>query len=437
MIVKKEENTNWGNNTKTYPKIYEPKNYKEIENILNNNKNFIVQGNRRSFGDGGLNKNEVLSMKNFNKIVNFDTKKGVIEAESGLLLKDLLPVIVEKGWFLAVTPGTKYVSMGGMAANNVIGKNTFNNQIKYHIKKFKLMKPNKKIIICSKNTNKNIFDLTVGGFGLTGVILSVTFKLKKIYSKNIEQKLVEFNNFKEFYKISKNSKKYEYSVCWIDNFNNKKIQGLYHLGNHSKQKVYRKPENTIFKKMGLLALLIFRIINSNYFFPKLLNFIFRNYKKNFYRTICHYNEFFYPQDNVPYWNKVYGSRGFVQIQFLIPKKKFELILDKIAVFLNKNKIFSIFIVLKKFNERGKYLNFSGEGYSISFDFGINNKQKILKSFLNSLFNEHKLKVNFTKDLITSKNNAKNYNGFKMFKKNLLKINPGRKINSLLSKRLEI
>ena len=69
MIIKKHENTNWGNNTKTYPKIYEPTNYQEIEKVINNNKNFIVQGNRRSFGDGGLNKNQALSMKNFNKII--------------------------------------------------------------------------------------------------------------------------------------------------------------------------------------------------------------------------------------------------------------------------------------------------------------------------------------------------------------------------------
>jgi len=148
MIIKKKENTNWGNNIKTYPKIYEPRNYYEIEKVINNNKSFVVQGNQRSFGDGGLNKNQVLSMKNFNKIISFNSKSGIIEAESGLLLKDLLPTITKKGWFLAVTPGTKYVSLGGMAANNVIGKNTNNNQIKYHIKKIRLMKANKKIIIC-------------------------------------------------------------------------------------------------------------------------------------------------------------------------------------------------------------------------------------------------------------------------------------------------
>ena len=100
---------------------------------------------------------------------------------------------------------------------------------------------------------------------------------------------------------------------------------------------------------------------------------------------------------------------------------------------NTNK----FDFIKKFNEKGKYLNFSGKGYSISFDFGIDKKQYILKSFLNTMFEKYKLKVNFTKDLITNKNNVNNYKDFKMFKKSLLKINSNRKISSLLSKRLEI
>jgi len=437
MISRKQENTNWGNNVKTYPKIYSPKDHKEIKKIINNKNSFIVQGNRRSYGDAAINKNQVISTKNFNRIISFNKKKGIIEAESGLLLKNLLLVIVPNGWFIPVTPGTKYVSLGGMAANNIIGKNNLKNQIKYHIKKIRLITPNKRNIICSSNKNKKIFDLTIGGFGLTGIILTVTLKLKKIYSENIDQKIIEFKNFKEFYKISKINKKYEYSVCWIDNFKKNKILGLFYFGNHSKTKKYIKSESFIIQQIGLLILIILRIINSNYYFPKIMNFIFRNYKKYFYNRICHYNEFFYPQDNVPYWNKIYGKSGFIQVQFLIPENKFEKILGEISNFIHQNKIFSSFIVLKKVNEKSKYLNFSGSGYSISFDFVINEKFNMLKLFLNKLFQKYKLKVNFTKDLIAKKNSAYNYKEFKNFKKHLLKINKNRKISSLFSKRLEI
>lgn len=437
MIFRKQKNTNWGRNVITYPKIYKPNNFKEIVKIINKKNNFVFQGNQRSFGDVALNKSKVVSTNNLKRIIFFDKKKGVIEVESGLLLKDLLSVIVPKGWFIPVTPGTKYVSLGGMAANNIIGKNTFNNQIKYHIKKIKLVTPNKKNITCSTKVNKKIFDLTIGGFGLTGLILTVTLKLKKIYSKNIDQKIIEFNSFDEFHKISNINQNYEYSVCWIDNFNKNKIVGLYYLGNGSKNKKYISSENLITKKIGLVTLLILRIINSNYYLPKAMNFIFRNYKKYFYNKLCHYNEFFYPQDNIPYWNKIYGNKGFVQVQFLIPSNKLEIVLGEISDFFTTNKIFSSFIILKKFKEKGKYLNFSGSGYSISFDFVITNKYNILKSFLNKLFKKYKLKVNFTKDLITEKNNAYNYKEFKKFKKDLLKINKYKKINSLFSRRLKI
>ena len=153
MILKEKENTNWGKSIKTFPTVYIPNDYKEIKKIINNNKNFIVQGNLRSYGDNGLNNNIVISTQKLKKIIKFDEKKGVVEAESGVLLNDLLKVITLKGWFIPVSPGTKYVSLGGMIANNIHGKNTYKNQIKYYVKKIKLITSNKEII-CSKKIKK-------------------------------------------------------------------------------------------------------------------------------------------------------------------------------------------------------------------------------------------------------------------------------------------
>ena len=99
-----------------------------------------------------------------------------------------MELIIPHGWFIPTTPGTKYVTIGGMIANNIHGKNTKKNCIKHYIKKIKLLKINKKIITCSSIKNKKIFDLTVGGFGLTGLIISAEIKLKKISSEIINQK---------------------------------------------------------------------------------------------------------------------------------------------------------------------------------------------------------------------------------------------------------
>ena len=437
MIIRKQESTNYTNNTKTFPRIYFPNNYSDVKKIISTKKNFLFQGNGSSYGDTGSNNHLLVSMKNFKKIIHFDKEKGIIEVESGLLLKELLETIVPLGWFIPVTPGSKYVSTGGMIAHNIHGKNTKKNQVKYCVKKIKLITPNNKQITCSKKINKRIFDLTIGGYGLTGAILTIIFKLKKIQSENIEQKIIEFKSYKEFYSISRINKNFEYSVCWLDKFTENSIKGLYFLGNHSKQ---IKPPKTKFfsaKIMGPFFLLIFRIIFSNYYFPKIMKFVFRNYKKFFYNEICHYNEYFYPQDDMPYWNKIYGNNGFVALHFLIPGNKFQKILTEISNFLNEKKVFSDFVIVKKFKENGKYLNFSGSGYSISFHFIKDKKYEILRSFINDLFKKYKIKVNFSKDLMTNKNNAYNYREFKAFKKNLLTIDSKKKMNSLFSKRLGI
>ena len=435
MFFKDKKFNNWGRNIHIIPKRLSPKNYNELKKIINK-KSFIVHGNQRSYGDVCLNKDLMVSMANFNQIKYFDEKKGIIEVESGMLLKDLLPIIIKKGWFIPVTPGTKHVSFGGMIANNVHGKNTHKNKIGFYVKEIKLLGLNKKRLKCSKKKNKKVFSLTIGGFGLTGIILTVSLQLKKIRSYYLDQKITEFNTYKEFYTLSKNVGNYEYSVSWIDNFSKYKFQGLNYLAKHSNIK-----KNNLFyfndNKIGPINLLISKLIVKSYFFSRMINIIYRNYKKYFYRKLCNFNEIFYPQDYFTDWNKLYGKKGFFQIQFIIPENKFEKVLVEISSFLKKTKTFSTFVIVKRFNEKGKYLNYSGTGYSISFDFKIDNNFNIIKFFFNSLINKYNLKVNFSKDLIVKKSNAFNYPEFKLFKKEIALLNMKKKINSLFSKRLEI
>ena len=435
MFFKDKKFNNWGRNIHIIPKRLSPKNYNELKKIINK-KSFIVHGNQRSYGDVCLNKDLMVSMANFNQIKYFDEKKGIIEVESGMLLKDLLPIIIKKGWFIPVTPGTKHVSFGGMIANNVHGKNTHKNKIGFYVKEIKLLGLNKKILKCSKKKNKKAFSLTIGGFGLTGIILTVSLQLKKIRSYYLDQKITEFNTYKEFYTVSKNVGNYEYSVSWIDNFSKYKFQGLNYLAKHSNIK---KNNLSFFNdnQIGLISLLISKLIVRSYFFSRMINIIYRNYKKYFYQKLCNFNEIFYPQDYFTDWNKLYGKIGFFQIQFIISENKFEKVLVEISSFLKKTKTFSTFVVVKRFNEKGKYLNYSGTGYSTSFDFKIDNNFNIIKFFFNSLVNKYNLKVNFSKDLIVKKSNAFNYPEFELFKKEILLLNMKKKINSLFSKRLEI
>ena len=429
---------NWSGNTKATPKIIYPKNLEELKKIMAE-KNFIIAGNQRSFGDNSINTNLIVSMKNFKQVLNFDKAKGIIEAQSGVLLKDVLGLIVEAGWFVPVTPGSKYVSIGGMVANNVHGKNITNNQIKHYILELKVLNEKNEIVTCTPTQNKNYFESTIGGFGLTGCILSAKFRLKKINSILMNQEILEFTSYNSFFSILEKSNLYEYNVNWIESFDNGSIKGLCYFGKHENNNNSHTLQKFNFKEkeINFFNYFILKIFTQNYYLIKLTKFIFRKFKKIFYKKVSGFDEFFYPQDYFINWNKIYGKNGFFQAQFLVKENNFKDIMNKIAKFFKDEKNFSTFIIIKKFDEKGKYLNFYGQGFSISMDIPINSKFEKTKNFLNSIFQEYDIKINFSKDSIANKDVIKNKEEYSEFIKELNFINPERKFNSIFSKRLEM
>ena len=429
---------NWSGNIKASPKIIYPNDLEELKKIIKE-KNFIIAGNQRSFGDNSVNSDLIISMKNFNQILSFDKSDGIIEAQSGVLLKDILSLIIEQGWCVPVTPGSKYVSIGGMVANNVHGKNIINNQIKHHILELKILTEKNDIINCSPTENKNYFESTIGGFGLTGCILSSKIKLKKINSIFLEQEILEFTSYNNFFSLLEKLNTYEYNVNWVESFGNDTIKGLSYFGKHKNNKTSDFIEKISFKekKIDFLNYLILKVFTQNYYLIKLTKFMFRKLKKIFYKKTSTFDEFFYPQDYFINWNKIYGKNGFFQAQFLVKEKNFKDIMNKISKFFKEEKNFSTFIIIKKFDEKGKYLNFYGQGLSISMDIPINSKFEKTKNFLNSLFKEYDVKVNLSKDSIINKDLVKNKKEYSEFVKELNLISPERKFNSIFSKRLEI
>ena len=168
-----------------YPKIkhsvFTFDNEKKLKEIVENYNNLISFGNGRSYGDSALNK-YIINMKPHHSFISFDEINGVLHVQSGILLSDILAVIVPKGWFLKVTPGTQLVTVGGAIASDVHGKNHhIDGCFSDSIIMFNLMMPNGEIVTCSKQENAPLFKATCGGMGLTGIIYSCKIKLKKIY----------------------------------------------------------------------------------------------------------------------------------------------------------------------------------------------------------------------------------------------------------------
>ena len=188
-----------------------------------------------------------------------------------------------------ICPGTKYVTIGGMISSNVHGKNSFRNQIKYFIKELKILTPNNKVILCSNLRNKKLFKSTIGGFGLTGIILSAKIKLLRIKSDHLHQKILEINNYNQFLKMIKNN--FDYNVFWIDNLSPKKFKGLCYFSNHinTKEKIKVRFKD---KKMPFFIYLILNICLKSKLLFSIINLLFKKTKIIFSRRTVYFNDFF-------------------------------------------------------------------------------------------------------------------------------------------------
>ena len=191
-----------------------------------------------------------------------------------------------------------------------------------------------------------MFKSTIGGFGLTGIILSAKIKLLRIKSDHLHQKILEINNYNQFLKMIKNN--FDYNVFWIDNLSPKKFKGLCYFSNHinTKEKIKVRFKD---KKMPFFIYLILNICLKSKLLFSIINLLFKKTKIIFSRRTVYFNDFFFPQDKYTDFNKIY-SNGMFQFQFLTEKSSLKNLLSEIDDFFYKNNIFSTFIIIKNMKE---------------------------------------------------------------------------------------
>ena len=155
MKIIKENISGWGKFPVSRAKIITPKNIEQLKKLISNEK-VIARGNGRSYGDSAINEKNTICMKNFNKFLSFDNETGLIVVESGVLLSEIIDSLLSKGWFPLVTPGSKYVTVGGMVACNVHGKNhhkhgSFDSSLEW----IEIINYEGKTLKCSRNENED------------------------------------------------------------------------------------------------------------------------------------------------------------------------------------------------------------------------------------------------------------------------------------------
>ncbi|HEX4021871.1 MAG TPA: FAD-binding oxidoreductase [Acidobacteriaceae bacterium] len=276
-------------------------------------------GMGRSYGDVCLLEGGTLfSTVGLNRLLSFDVQTGLLRCESGVTLAEILNFAVPLGWFLPVTPGTKYVTVGGAIANDIHGKNhhvagTFG----CHVPRFELVRSDGTRMICSADQNPEWFAATIGGMGLTGFIPWAEVQLRPIVSRNICYEGVCFHGLDEFLALSAGSSRVEYTVAWIDcvsrgrNF----ARGIYMQGDHSQipDPLKPTPDPRLLVPFDLPGWVLnrasMRIFNGVYYHKQLRRHV---------STLMDYEPFFYPLDKVLHWNRIYGQRGFLQFQCVVP-----------------------------------------------------------------------------------------------------------------------
>lgn len=408
--------TNWGNFPVVEKEIKSEDNFKKIKDFILTHNEVIARGNGRCYGDASLGEN-IFSTKRLNKFISFDRLKGIIECESGVLLSEVLEISVPQGYFLYVTPGTKFVSVGGAIASDVHGKNHHaEGCFSEYVIEFKLMIENGEIITCSREENSEKFWATIGGMGLTGIILSAKFKLKNIESAYIRQESIKAENLDEIFKLFEESESWTYNVAWIDclqkgkNIGQSILMRGEHAFQHELPQKFREKPLRLKKKFEPTVPFYFPGFVLNKLTVKIFNLLyFKKQSKKEVKSIVDYETFFYPLDVVNDWNKIYGKSGFIQYQMVIPKEKGKEGMKKILETIAGSGNGSFLAVLKLFgkNNPEAYNSFPMEGYTLALDFRVNSKLKALIGQLDNIVQEFGGRIYLTKDSM-SKSSLTNY-----------------------------
>lgn len=438
----KQRIANWGN----YPAMdSEVKSFSfddQLQKLFSSTGHFIPRGNGRCYGDASLAP-QTISTLHYNRILSFDTLNGIFECQSGITLDRILEVIVPKGWFLPVTPGTKFITVGGAVGSDVHGKNhhvdgSFSN----HIIDMDVMVASGEILACSPELNSDLFDATCGGMGLTGMITRVRFRLKKIETSYVRQKQIKARNLEELIGMFDTYKDYTYSVAWIDCLSKGDSfgRGIMMVGEHAAlNELNDRQRREPLKVAGKPRLTFpFNIPSWVLNTATIRLFNFAIYAKNRRREIDNvvsYEPFFYPLDAILHWNRGYGKPGFVQYQFVLPLRSREGLV-RILRRISEKGMGSFLAVLKVFGHQHSLISFPEEGYTLALDFPV---RPGLFEFLDEL---DQIVLDYGGRLYMSKDARmkpevliKGYPNLERFRAIVQKYNPSGKFSSVQSDRL--
>jgi len=445
-LIKQEKLSGWGRNPVALCDSFRPEKHRALQRIVTGHTEpVIARGLGRAYGDAALQPTGIIRTERFDHLITFDETQGLLRAQAGVTLDEILRIIIPKGWILPAIPGTWHATLGGAVACNVHGKNQFHTgELGEHVMRLTLMLANGESVECSPEENNTIFWATIGGMGMTGVIEDVTLQLKKISSASlgtltyrvdaIEDMIAAFEHYRS---------KADYMVGWIDHMAEGESlgRGVFEAASHISTEEDGAPLDAWKnRRMSVNIPWILPSFTLNRYSMAFYNrWRFRRYSTERRTEIAGFDNFFHPLDGIGYWNRLYGKHGFFQYQCLLPETQdVAAHLRKMLKSLQQKNAFSFLAVIKYHRDAKGMLSFSKQGYSLALDFPNTPLTRSLLPQLDHFVAERGGRVYLAKDvLLTPELFAQMYGRRGQEWLQLIrKIDPKSRFRSLMSERLQ-
>ncbi len=433
---------------KTY--LQRPEKISSFKDIIQESQDGTVlpKGAGRSYGDAALTpKGFTVITERLNRMLAFDQQTGVLCCEAGVTIEEILEVFVPRGWFPAVTPGTKFVTVGGAVAFDVHGKNHHRDgSFSHYVQSLKLILASGETVHCSRNYNSELFWATVGGMGLTGIITEVEFSLRPIQTAYIRSLSIKAKNLDEAIALfHQYEQQYQYSAAWIDCLASGESLGrsILTFGNHAESKnldreQQAKPLDVKPKRRFTVGFDLPTGLLNRYTMNRFNAFYYNRQCSRFAYSVVDYDSFFYPLDFLWNWNRLYGRRGFIQYQCVLPTEVSREALVKILELSSQKGWGSFLGVLKRLGQQEGWLSFPISGYTLALDIPLKPGLWKFLDELDQIVIHYGGRVYLAKDArLSSESFRKMYPSFPKWLEVKSKVDPHNLFSSALSKRLQI
>lgn len=374
------ELSGWGRYPRHLTDIVRPRNPVEVARLQSALPLHVARGNGRAYGDAAIGVNATVDCRELNRIRKFDLATGCLTVEAGVFLTDIIASFLPRGFFPPVVPGTRLVTVGGMIASDVHGKNHHRvGGFGGSLDALELVLPSGERQTCSITQNTDLFNATIGGMGLTGTIVEARFRLKPVETGWIRQRTIIANDLDEALTAFATHDQSTYSVAWVDCMARGSNLGrsVIYLGEHASQAdlarlgsdvwrypTVKQPRFSVPVDAPGFALNSYSVAAFNKFY------FWRGARRAGKEILIPWSQFFFPLDGIEGWNRIYGRRGFLQHQCVIPDANASKVLADILDRVAARGEAPFLAVLKKLSTGTGLLSFPMSGYTLSLDFAI-------------------------------------------------------------------